>query len=209
MDCYRTFEALAPAIRGVHIDRENFGSEASNYNATYGYLQHPKPRHQDVRFEYHDAGAMERFGIDPTKPVPLGVTVTADPYGYPLDGFTTGYTIKLPPPADLVAAQNTPKSFNIPSVVARSDGSDFVPAIPGDRPIDYVNQRYANQAGTPGGPPAWTYGPESGLRARTLNTVAPAIGANAAALSTAMQHAGLNAQQTANVLKALTAIPMG
>ncbi len=130
MDCHVFSTPLPLATPGVHLDTASFlGSERSNLNAAYGYIEHRKPRWTQRVREYQDIGAIEKFGIDPTKPTPLGVTVMADPYGFPIDGYTTGYTMKLPPPADMEVAKRTPRSFNSLSVIAQSDGSEtsFVP----------------------------------------------------------------------------------
>lgn len=139
---------LRSQVPGVHHFSTTFlGSELTNANAVYGFVQRAKPRWQETSREYQDVGAMERFGIDPTKPVPLGVTVTADPYGYPIDGWTTGYTVKLPPPADPVAAQRTPKSFNVIGVVERGNGSNVAPSVvPGDTPIESLSWRGGDTA---------------------------------------------------------------
>lgn len=151
---------LARATVGVHLDTTTFlGSDRSNANATYGYVEHKKPRWTQQVREYEDAAALERFGIDPTKPVPLGVTVTSDPYGYPIDGYTTGYTIKLPPPADPVAAQRTPKSFNLPQVVSRGSGDETMapPPLP-------ANEIVVGPGQDPVDAMEWTYEADSGMQ---------------------------------------------
>jgi hypothetical protein len=161
MDSRLFSRPLAPAIFGVHLDYATFlGSDLSNANAAYGYVEHKKPRWTQLAREYQDVGALERFGIDPTKPVPLGVTVTADPYGYPIDGYTTGYTTKLPPPADMVAAQRTPRSFNVPAIVQSGNGMETIgtPPVPPDE-----------QSTGPGKEPVedtsrWGYGDKSGMK---------------------------------------------
>lgn len=136
---------LPEAVARVHYDiTSHLGSEQNNANAVIGWSEAPKARWQTVYKLYQDAAAMERFGFAPGMPVPAGVVTQGDPYGYPIDQYTTGYTTKLPPPADPVAAQNTPKSFNVPSVVARGSGSDSVSDQPGDNPYDFVE--------------SWTYG---------------------------------------------------
>jgi hypothetical protein len=137
MDCYQIFEPLSTQIEGVHYDQTPYlGSQHSNQNAVYGYIRETKPRWTNTSRQFNDLAALERHGIDPTRPVPAGVVVMADPYGYPVDGFTTGYTTKLPPPSDLQVAQNTPKSFNVPSVVQRGDGGGSTSGVPGDQPTD-------------------------------------------------------------------------
>lgn len=144
---------LPEVINGVHyFTSGHLGSQHSNANAVYGYSEPAKPRWQEDRFTMQDVGALERFGIDPTKPVPLGVVMQADPYGYPIDGFTNGYTTKLPPPADPVAAEKTPKSYNVLGVVAKSDGAGVVNSVPGDAPIDFDPVDAVN---------GWTYGENS------------------------------------------------
>ena len=160
MDSHVFSRTLAPATYGVHVDRAQFlGSNKTNANAAYGYIEHVKRRWTQQVREYEDAGALDRFGIDPTKPVPLGVTVTADPYGYPIDGYTTGYTVKLPPPADIVAAQNTPKSFNVPAIVQRGNGDETMapPPLPEGETVVGPDQEPANTAG-------WQYGQNSGMK---------------------------------------------
>lgn len=148
MDCYQIFEPLATRIEGVHYDQSPYlGSEQSNANAVYGYMVETKPRWTNVTREFNDLAAMERHGIDPTRPVPAGVVVMADPYGFPIDGFTTGYTTKLPPPADPITAQNTPKSFNVISVVEKSNGSGTTSGIGSDEPVNNEAYAYGDAAG--------------------------------------------------------------
>lgn len=115
-----------------------WGSEGSNNNARYGYTQWAKPRWEQMYYKYQDAAALERFGIDPMRPAP-GVVMMANPYGYPIDGYTTGYTMKLPPPAEFELAARTPRSSNMPSVIETSDGTTGMSVLPGDSPVDYVN----------------------------------------------------------------------
>lgn len=145
MDARYVSVPLPEAVRTVHFDiTRHLGSEQNNANAVIGWSEAPKARWQTVYKMYQDVGAMERFGIAPGQPVPAGVVTQGDAYGYPVDQYTTGYTTKLPPPADPVAAQNTPKSFNVPSVIARGNGGDAISDQPGDNPYDFVNE--------------WTYG---------------------------------------------------
>jgi hypothetical protein len=152
MDCYQIFEPLHTQIEGVHYDQSPYlGSEQSNANAVYGYMVETKPRWTNVTREFNDLAAMERHGIDPTRPVPAGVIVMADPYGFAVDGFTTGYTTKLPPPADPVAAQNTPKSFNVMSVVERGNGGGTTSGIGNDEPVNSPSYAYGTDPEVAGG----------------------------------------------------------
>lgn len=121
------------------VQLQYWGSESNNQNALYGYVSQAKPRWEQTAYTYQDAAALERFGIDATRPAGQGVVMGGDGYGYPVDGYTTGYTVKLPPPANFDLAQKIPLSFNMPSVVEASDGTDTIPNIPGDNPVDYVN----------------------------------------------------------------------
>lgn len=180
---------LPKAVQGVHLDGAFWGSESNNDNATYGYVEHRKPRWQEYKRQYQDPAAMERFGIDPTRPVPLGVTVTADPYGYPIDGYTTGYTVKLPPPADIVAAQRTPKSFNVPAIVGRGDGSDEMPPPPVPDSEESTGPGF-----DPANGPDWKYGPSSGM-SQTADMVALAK-----KLQDIVQRAGVDPATAAQVL---------
>jgi hypothetical protein len=127
----------------------NSGGSAfmSNNNAVYGYETHVKPRWQQKSFEYQDPAALEKFGLDPLHGHQSGVVNQADSYGYPVDGYTTGYTVKLPPPADLAAAERTPRSFNIPQVVEACDGVTSTNPVPGDNPVDWINWVYATGRG--------------------------------------------------------------
>ena len=185
MDCYQIFDPLPGCIEGVHFDTATgLGSQQNNTNAIYGYMTHKKPRWTNRTREFVDLAALERHGIDPTKPVPAGVIVSADPYGYPIDGFTTGYTTKLPPPADPVVAINTPKSFNVPAVVQSSNGSGGDSGEPIDDQTGQLGtQPLLNPAGTLGN----SYGSDA---TRGAATQASAITSNAAAATrTALQRA--------------------
>lgn len=116
-----------------------WGSEGNQYNAKIGYLQNRKPRWEQISIKYKDIAALNKFGIDPTRPPGGGIIMQANSYGYPLDGYTTGYTYKLPPPADFEVASRVPLSFNQPAIIEASDGTSAVPAIPSDDPVQFVN----------------------------------------------------------------------
>jgi hypothetical protein len=105
-----------------------WGSEAQH--TAFGYANTPKYRWQRRTTLYQDIAALERFGIDPTRPAGPGIITQANSYGYAIDGFTTGYTVKLPPPADPQAAQRTPRSGLAPSIVASSETSTEPVAAP-------------------------------------------------------------------------------
>jgi hypothetical protein len=119
---------------------QSWGSESNNSNAEISWFEAPKPRWQQIRAIHTDIAALERFGVDPTRPAGAGVVMQANTYGYPIEGYTTGYTFKLPPPANFEGAVRTPRSGNIPSVVEASDGTDGVPTVSGDTPVDHIEQ---------------------------------------------------------------------
>ena len=116
---------------------QTWGSEARNL--AIGYFQYTKPYWQQEGYTYQDVGALERFGIDPMKPAGGGVIMQANAYGYPVDGYTTGYTMKLPPPANMQLAQQIPRSFNTLQVIDSGDGIDDALPTAGDNPVDAVN----------------------------------------------------------------------
>lgn len=154
---------LPGAVVGVHYDSSpSWGAQANNYNAAYGYIEPVKKRWTQRTRMYEDPAALERFGIDPTKRPPTGVVVMADPYGFPVDGYTTGYTVKLPPPVNFEAVAQTPKSFNMIGIVERGNGTDSAPPPlpegeevigPGYEPINF-------RIGDKG----WNYGDKSGMQ---------------------------------------------
>lgn len=145
MDTYYHPVPLGPTTEPVHVHYAMGGSEfLSNDNALYGYIEHLKPRWQTLYGRYQDAAALDRFGYDPLHPPGPGVTLQADSYGYPEDGWTTGYTTKLPPPADFAESQQTPASFNTMQIVSAGNGQMSTDAVPGDNPIDYINYFYRN-----------------------------------------------------------------
>ena len=145
MDTYYWPFPLPPATYPVHVQVQAGGSEfLSNDNSVYGYIEHLKPRWEIIHSVYQDAGALDRFGYDPTHPPGPGVTLQSDGYGYPEDGWTTGYTTKLPPPADFAVAQQTPASFNTMQIVSAGNGQMSTEDIPGDNPVDFINYFYKN-----------------------------------------------------------------
>ncbi|MGI9142731.1 MAG: hypothetical protein ACR2IJ_06025 [Fluviibacter sp.] len=155
---------LPGAVVGVHYDQSpSWGSQGSNENAAYGYIQPIKKRWTQQVREYDDPAALERFGIDPTKRTPQGVVTMADPFGFPVDGYTTGYTVKLPPPANFAAAEQTPRSFNGIGVVESGNGSDVGPPpvpdgvdVGGGVGYEPTNFRIGDQG--------WSYGDASGMQ---------------------------------------------
>lgn len=165
MDSHVFNTPLPGAVVGVHYDESpSWGVQANNFNAAYGYLEPVKKRWTQSMREYDDPAALERFGIDPTKRPPPGVVVMADPYGFPMDSYTTGYTVKLPPPiSDPALVEQTPRSFNTIGVVESGNGSDAAPPpIPDntDEPpsgisYDPVNFRIGDKG--------WDYGAQSGM----------------------------------------------
>lgn len=116
---------------------QSWGSEG--VNQAFGAIEAPKPRWSVPSIFYQDVAALERFGVDPLNPPSgRGAVLSANSYGYPIDGYTTGYTVKLPPSgADPQVAQRTPISGNQPTVVASSNGEDASPllGIPSDEPV--------------------------------------------------------------------------
>lgn len=126
-------------------EAQMWGSEGVNIKQ--GYRENKKGRWQQMGYQYQDVGALDTFGVLPMKPPGPGVVMTSDGYGYPVDGYTTGYTTKLPPPANLETALKLPRGSNQISVVAASDGYDGVSPIPSSDPVNYVNWwRYGDAA---------------------------------------------------------------
>jgi hypothetical protein len=125
---------LLTAFTRSKSEFQSWGSEGRN--PAFGYSERPKHRWRLDATRYQDIAALERFGVDPLKPAGHGIVMNANSYGYQIDGFTTGYTVKLPPPADPVAAQRTPRSGNQPAIIGVSDGSDepAVGTVPSDEP---------------------------------------------------------------------------
>jgi hypothetical protein len=162
---------LAHGTWGVHYETsQHFGSQATNHNAVYGYVYPIKHRFEDTMFRFQDPAALERFGIDPTRPVPLGVTVTADPYGFPLQGFTTGYTTKLPPPAlDIATASRLPQSFNQIGFASSSNGNGGTSTVPSDEPVSFANSFADPTRGQ------WQYGSQAGIVDYAHSVVQPSI----------------------------------
>ncbi len=116
---------------------QSWGSEG--LNPAFGASEAPKRQWSIPSIVYQDVAALERFGVDPLAPPSgRGVVLSANSYGYPIDGYTTGYTVKLPPSgADITVAQQTPISGNQPSVVMSSAGGDGSPitGVPSDEPV--------------------------------------------------------------------------
>lgn len=135
---------------GHYNEVATWGSEANNDHACYGYWEHAKPRWEQISYEYHDMGALDKFGIDPRRPPGAGIIMSANSYGFPQMGYTTGYTTKLPAPANFEVASHTPVSSNTPSIIEASDGTNAVPSIPSDDPVEYINM--------------WKYGDETQQR---------------------------------------------
>lgn len=132
-------ETFSIKVHRPYAEVQSWGSEANNKHAKYGYWEHAKPRWQQIGFEYHDMAALAKFGIDPRRPPGGGIIMSANHYGFPQMGYTTGYTTKLPPPANFEVARRTPLSSNSPSIVEASDGTNAVPTIPSDDPVNYIN----------------------------------------------------------------------
>lgn len=119
---YYEVRPLEP-VPDLHIGQQTWGSES--YNIPIGYIQNRKPRWQMINQVYTDPAALDRFGIDPNHPA-AGVIMSANSYGYPLDGFTTGYMSKLPPsviPEEM--AKQIPRSGLQPAVVGAEGGVDI------------------------------------------------------------------------------------
>ena len=150
MDSYISNVPLPQTTYTVHRWNQGGGNEfISNSNAVYGYVTHVKPRWQQTAFEYQDPAALEKFGLDPLHGHQSGVVNQCDSYGYPVDGYTTGYTMKLPPPVDFAAAEMTPRTGNEMQIVEASDGSSAVPPEVGDNPVDWINFMYAHYSANP------------------------------------------------------------
>lgn len=125
-----TAQPIAP-VWGLHEWGQSWGSESRNI--PIGYIEHRKPRWQVLKYKYEDPGALERFGIDPRNPAQGGMIMSANSYGYPLQGFTTGYSVKMPPSnIGMEAASQVPRSGLDMTVVGISNG-----ATPD--PVDVVN----------------------------------------------------------------------
>ena len=123
-----TPQPLGP-VWGLHEYGQSWGSESRNI--PIGYIEHRKPRWQVLKYSYEDPGAMERFGIDPRNPAQGGMIMSANSYGYPLEGFTTGYSVKLPPSnIGIQAASQVPRSGLDMTVVGVSDGNTPFPQDP-------------------------------------------------------------------------------
>lgn len=131
--------AIISRALGHHNELATWGSEANNDHACYGFWERPKHRWEQLAYEYHDIGALAKFGIDPRRPPGGGIIMSANHYGFPQMGFTTGYTTKLPPPANFAVASQTPASGNTPAIIEASDGTNAVPSIPSDDPVQYIN----------------------------------------------------------------------
>jgi hypothetical protein len=116
---------------------QSWGSEG--LNPAFGAREAPKRNWATSSTTYQDIAALERFGVDPLAP-PTGknVVLASTSYGYPIDGYTTGYTVKLPPSgADITVASKVPISGLQPSVVASSAGGEGAPitGVPSDEPV--------------------------------------------------------------------------
>ena len=122
----------------VHEHAQSWGSEA--LNIPIGYITNRKPRWQIVSYQYQDVGAMEKFGVHPGDNTG-DIIMTAGHYGFPLQGFTTGYTTKLPPTnIGMQAASQVPRSGVSMSTVAVGGGTAPPPTNTANA-IDYMSQK--------------------------------------------------------------------
>lgn len=126
-------------VFGLHEWTQSWGSESRNI--PIGYIENRKPRWQILKYSYEDPGALERFGVDPAHPAQGGVIMTADSYGYPLQGYTTGYSRKMPPSnIGMEAASQIPRSGMEMTVVGLSDGSGPPDQTPSSDIVYDINQ---------------------------------------------------------------------
>jgi len=148
MDARYTAVPLAAAIPGVHFDVWHGGSVGlSNSNAVYGTIEHVKPRHQVLGETHQDVAALEKFGLHPLGCTSSQLVNQADNYGYPIMGYTTGYTTKLPPPANFEAAIRTPRSSNYPQLVSSSNGIEPTPPAQTSDLVKLLNKEYGSIGG--------------------------------------------------------------
>lgn len=126
----------------VHHAIQSWGSESANI--PFGYYERPKPRWQQIAHGYQDAAALDRFGIDPTRPAGPNIIMNANAYGVPIDGFTTGYSVKLPPAnIGIQNASTIPRSGNQPVTVGNDNGTGTA--------VDPVNELNAATYGASSG----------------------------------------------------------
>lgn len=97
---------------------QQWGSEGTN--RAFGYTDYTRHRYSHTKSHFQDIAALDKFGLDPRSKSTTGIITQATGYGFPIDGYTTGYTVKLPPPAYPSIASQIPRSGLNPRIVGVS-----------------------------------------------------------------------------------------
>lgn len=112
---------------------QSWGTEA--YNPAFGYTESKRRRWHNEKERFQDIAALNKFGLDPRSKKTIGIITQATGYGFPIDGYTTGFTSKLPPPAYPTIASQIPRSGLNPRIVGTV--YDEIAQQGGESPQDY------------------------------------------------------------------------